>query len=152
MTIFNELIYEVSNGKSFYADFEKRNLKVDGNYLVKDNVPYDSTVNLLDISEEDSNIDNIIKTIEILYKRYKYSIPTERSDSKRRKYFKALPIDEIPDEYLMVAEDRDLMQAYLEGFILCMLIADKLAWHDEWGNFFWQSNNDEDLVLLKKWF
>ena len=83
---------------------------------------------------------------------YKYSLPSERSDSKRKKYFKALPIEKIPDAKLLIAGRRETMQAALEGFILCAIITDQFKWDEKiMGKWFYQSENDPDLVLLRSW-
>ena len=91
--------------------------------------------------------------IEELYHKYKYSLPSERSDNKRRKYFKALPMEEITDEQLMVAERREITQAALEGLVLCLIVSGQLVWDEEimQGKWFWQSKSDPDLVLLRSW-
>ena len=94
----------------------------------------------------------ILKTIDVLYDYYKHSLPSERSDKKRRKYFKALSIDELTDEQLLFAGRREIAQAKLEGFILCMILENRFVWDDiQLGKWFYQSKDDSDLVILKKW-
>lgn len=103
--------------------------------------------------EDDSyfTIDIILQMIDCLYKRYKYSIPSKRSDSKRKVYFKAFPMEEISDEKL-VMERREISQARLEGFILCMILEGRFVWDEKkLGKWFYQSNEDSDLVILRKW-
>ena len=149
MSIYLELLERVSNGESFHINFEKRNMKVGNEYLIKEGEfgeskelvsgPYDMRI--------------VLNMIEELYKQYKYSLPSERSDNKRRKYFKALPMEEITDEQLIVAERREISQASLEGFVLCMIVSGQLVWDEEImnGKWFWQSKNDSDLVVLRNW-
>ena len=150
MTIYEELIERVSNGETFHIDFEKRTIKV-GKEKIVDNEEYDKGKNLIQI-DDDRGFEYIMKTIYQLYLNYKYSIPSERSDSKRKKYFKALSIDEIPDHMLFNAERREVAQAKLEGFILCSVLIGKFYWQEErLGKWFWQSKGDPDLVILKKW-
>jgi hypothetical protein len=95
----------------------------------------------------------VLDNIEQLYQRYKYSLPSERSDNKRKRYFKALPMEEITDERLMVAERREIACAALEGFVLCMIVSGQLVWDEEVmeGKWFYQSKIDSDLVLLRSW-
>ena len=154
MSIYLEFIERVSNGEPFHIDFEKKNMKVGKEYLVKDG-KYDGTGPLLLCSDFDElqRLDGILSIIEGLYAKYKYSLPSERSDNKRKKYFKALPMEEITDEQLMVAERRETSQAALEGFVLCMIVSGQLIWDEEVmnGKWFWQSQNDSDLVLLRSW-
>ena len=129
-------------------------MKVGKDYLIKDG-EFDETRKPLYCSEfhELQNLDGILWNVEQLYKRYKYSLPSERSDNKRRHYFKALHMEEITDEQLIVAERREVSQAALEGFVLCMIVGGQLVWDEEimQGKWFWQSKNDSNLVLLRSW-
>jgi hypothetical protein len=149
MSIYLELLERVSDGESFHIDFEKRNMKVGRDYLIKEG-EFDESNELITNTYE---IRTILNMIEELYKAYKYSLPSERSDSKRRKYFKALPMEEITDEQLMVAERRECAQAALEGFVLCMIVSEQLTWDENvmQGKWFYQSESDPDLVLLRTW-
>ena len=150
MSIYSELIERVDNGERFHIDFEKRNMRVGKEYLIKDG-EYDTSKELFGI--EIYSLQVALHMIRELYKNYKYSLPSERSDSKRRKYFKALTIDELPDEQLMVAGRRETAQAALEGFILCAVLTGQLTWDEEimGGKWFWQSKTDPDLVILRSW-
>ena len=154
MSIQLELIERVSGGEYFHIDFEKRNMKVGKDYLIKDS-KFDESKQLLYCSDshELQNLYGVLRKLEQLYKRYKYSLPSERSDNKRRHYFKALPMEEITDEQLIVAERREVSQAALEGFVLCMIVSGQLVWDEDimQGKWFWQSKTDPDLVLLRSW-
>ena len=149
MSIYLELLERVSNGESFHVDFAKRNLKVGNEYLIKRG-EFDESKELV---SGPYDIQTTLIMIEELYKNYKYSLPSERSDNKRRKYFKALPMEEIADEQLMTAERREFSQAVLEGFVLCMIVSGQLVWDEEimQGKWFYQSKSDPDLVLLRTW-
>ena len=95
---------------------------------------------------------DVLSCIEGLYSIYKYSLPSERSDSKRRKYFKALSINELTDKQLLVAQNREVSQARLEGFILCSILEGHFMWdEEEHGKWFYQSKSDPDLVILRSW-
>jgi hypothetical protein len=145
MTIYEELIQRVSDGETFHIDFEKRTMKI-GKHKIIDNGEYDTSKPLINFKGF------VFETIEKLYQDYKYSLPSERSDSKRQKYFKALPIDDISDMQLMAAERREVTQAKLEGFILCMILMNTFTWDElTHGKWFWQSKTDEDLVILRSW-
>lgn len=145
MTIYEELIQKVSEGSRFNINFETRTMKI-GKKKVIDNGEYGGK-ELISIK-----INDPLDIIENLYSQYKFSIPSERSENKRRGYFKALSANELTDEELICGERREVARARLEGFILCMILNGKLTW-DEFtmGKWFWQSNNDPDLVILKKW-
>ena len=152
MSVYSEFIKRVNEGESFYINFEKRNMKVGKEYLITDG-EFDETKIILRHYKKYNSIEVILQKIEQLYKNYKYSLPSERSDNKRRHYFKALPMEEITDEQLMVAERREVACAALEGFILCMIVSGQLVWDEDImeGKWFYQSKTDPDLVLLRSW-
>jgi hypothetical protein len=152
MSIYYEFIERVSNGECFCIDFENRNMKVGKDFLIKEGM-YDSSKELFDDMWKMYDVNVVIWFIKELYAQYKYSLPSERSDNKRKKYFKALPMEEITDEQLMAAERREVAQAALEGYVLCMIVSGKLIWdeHVMQGKWFWQSKDDPDLVLLRSW-
>ena len=145
MTIYGELMTRVDDGESFHIDFEKRNMKVGKQFLIKDG-KYDVKRKLIGGTPTD-----VMSIIEELYQSYKYSLPSERSCNKRRQYFKALRVDELTDKQLMTGCIREGARARLEGFILCMVLNGSLKWDESWGTFFWQSEKDDDLVILRRW-
>lgn len=146
MTIYEELIERVSNGEPFCIDFEKRNMRVGKEYLIK-NGKYDTTKKLISTSEESISI------IEKLYQEYQTSLPSERSENKRRKYFKALPIEELTINNMVNGQLRDVAQCKLEGYILCSILNGDFKWNkDVMGDgWFWQSENNKNLILLRTW-
>lgn len=151
--IYLELIDRVDDGETFYVDFEKRTMKVGKDYLIK-NGEYDADKGLFpSLYDNPYSLQVVLHQIRELYRNYKYSLPSERSESKRKKYFKALSVEELTDEQLVRADRRESAQAALEGFILCSIIAGHLVWDDEvmGGKWFWVSRSDEDLVILKQW-
>ena len=151
MAIYQELIERVDNGETFCVDFEKRTIKVGKEYLINNEDNYTSEDLFGKLYDEPYSLHVVLHVIRDLYKNYKYSLPSERSDSKRKKYFKALSVDELTDEQLMCAWKRETAQAALEGFILCSIIAGHLTWDEDVmeGKWFYQSKNDSDLVILK---
>ena len=153
MAIYQELIERVDNGETFCVDFEKRTIKVGKEYLIKGNETYTSDELFGKLYDKPYSLHVVLHVIGDLYKNYKHSLPSERSDSKRKKYFKALSVDELTDEQLMYAWKRETAQAALEGFILCSVIAGHLVWNEEMmqGKWFYQSKSDPDLVILRSW-
>lgn len=146
MTIYEELLSRVEQGEKFSIDFEKRDMKVGKDWLIKDGV-WDKKKELIN--------DYLIflkplDTIEILYNMYKISCPSQRSDSNRKKYFKALSVDELTDEQMIVGLNREVAQARLEAFILIAILKG-WTWKEEYGKWFWASQNDKDLILLRRW-
>ena len=149
MSICAEALERVANGETFYIDFEKRIMKV-GMDKVIDNGEYDTSKTLF--NKENYNQQSILHTIERLYKTYKYSLPSERSDNKRRKYFKALSADELTDEQMMFGMNREVAQFTLEAFILCMILSGDFVWDEELhGKWFYQCPSDPDLIILRSW-
>lgn len=150
MSIYYELIRRVESGETFYIDFEKKTMKVGNKFLIKDGV-FDENRKLTNILDS-MELEDIIQHIEEEYYYYKFSLPSERNDNKRKKYFKALSINELTDEQMIFAHNRELAQCRLEGFILCAILAGKFKWNEEkLGKWFYQSKNDPDLVILRKW-
>lgn len=145
MTIYKELLERAYNGEKFSINFKTGTLKIGRNVLI------DGWACDVDREFIDDDSTDVLRTIEEYYQAYKYSLPSERSDSARRKYFKALSISEIPDEYLFIAESREYARARLEGYILCSIANGKLKWNEQWGSFFWQSKTDADLIILRDW-
>ena len=144
MTVYEELIERVGDGECFCVDFEKQTIKI-GKKKVKLSDPERKLMNYVDKNE-------VISDIELLYKNYKYSMPSERSDKKRRTYFKALSVDKLTDAQLVCGVSRELAQARLEGFILCAVLSGYLVWDDfKTDGWFCQSQNDADLLILKSW-
>lgn len=148
MSLYKKLLLGVKNGDSFSIDFNKRTLKIN-----RKKIELDSIVNL--ISNEDlvdENITNIVNgdfydTVEILYSKYRKSIPNSRN---KKSYFKALDIDDLTDEELIYGLNRNYAQFILEAYILFYSIKyqDKINWNEN--NWFYQGKN-KDLILLKKW-
>lgn len=148
--ILEELIERVNNGDKFHIDFEKRNMKVGKIYLIKDG-QYDEGKYILSKREGPASIDRVLTIIDDLYDTYKYSMPSEKSESKRKKYFKALPVEELTDEQLVNGEAREVAQCALEGYILTRILDGSLYWDEQlMGKWFYQGN-DPDLIILKKW-
>ena len=149
MSIFLKGLEQVENGERFHIDFEQRTMKV-GQDKVIDNGEYDISQLLYD--EKFDNPKSLLDKVRELYIAYKLSLPSERSDKKRRKYFKALPIDEITDEQLIYGVRREIAQYMLEAFILCAIINGDFVWDDEiHGKWFYQDKFEQDLVILKNW-
>jgi hypothetical protein len=149
MSIYSEMYERVMNGERFHIDFEKRTMKVGGQIII-DGGEYDTSKVLY--NEDYEHLDDILQKIGSLYAVYKHSLPSERSDNKRRKYFKALSVDELTDEQLIIGRTREVAQYLLEAFILCMIIKGDFVWDEEiMGKWFWQDEFDPDLVILKSW-
>lgn len=149
MTLYEELIKRVSEGEPFYVNFKNRTLKIGKKFIIADGV-YDDSMELIACSYD--KLESLLDVIDNLYCNYKYSLPSERSDSKRCKYFKALSVNEMNDMQLIAGERREVARARLEGFILCVILNGKLQWDEtKLGKWFYQSKTDPDLVILRSW-
>lgn len=143
--IYQETVRAVENGARFKVDFQTRSLKVNGKYVIRDG-SYEGVLGVPHCSEEE-----FFSIVEELYRRYKHSIPSERSESTSRRYFMALPERELSDDDMLYGERRDKSQIELELFILCQLLGG-FKWNPEkFGRWFWQSKEDKELVILRQW-
>lgn len=144
--IYKETLGRVSNGARFSVNFEQRSLKVDGKYLIKGG-QYEGNLGCPVVTDS-------ITEIEQLFNCYCHSVPSQRSDNKHRKYFRALPEKELSDTDMLYGKSRELAQVELEMFVLCQMIQGTLKWEDfaEEKNWFWQSPSLPSLIMLKKWF
>lgn len=149
MSIFLEGLKRVENGDRFHINFEQRTMKI-GQDKVIDGGNYDTSQVLY--NEKFDSPQSFMDKVRELYITYKFSLPSERSDKKRRKYFKALPIDELADEQLIYGIRREIAQYMLEAFILCAILNGDFAWDDDiHGKWFYQDKLEQDLVILKNW-
>jgi hypothetical protein len=149
MSIYTEGYERVVNGERFHIDFEKRTMKVGGDVIIN-NGEYDMSKELY--CGEYNGLHEILRDIRASYFDYKHSLPSERSDSKRRKYFKALSVGEMTDEQLVLGSPREVAQYVLEALILCLIVKGDLIWdEDVMGKWFWQDDIDPDLVILRSW-
>lgn len=144
--IYKETLGRVSNGARFSVNFEKRSLRVDGKYLIK-NGQYEGNLGCPVVTYP-------IGQIERLYYNYNHSVPSQRNDNKHRKYFRALSEKELSDVDMLYGKPRELAQVELELFVLCQILQNSLQWDDFAGEkqWFWQSPSLPSLIMLKKWF
>lgn len=141
----------VLNGAKFNINFEQRSLSINGQYLIKNGKIQLKGVGLGCWHKEDFPEEKMFESLERHYRLYKHSVPSERSESHRRSYFKALPEKELTDEDMMYGDNREFARYWLEAFVLAMIMCGAFKWKEDWGTWFWQSPNDKDLVILRKW-
>ncbi len=143
--IYRSAIMAVEQGANFKIDFRSRNLKIDGKPIIRNGV-WEG-----ELGVSMCGVENFLAQVEELYRRYKHSVPSERSESKSRRYFKALPESDLDDAAMLYGERRDNAQVELELYILCQIL-NGLTWDSEtMGKWFWQSKTDKDLVILRNW-
>jgi hypothetical protein len=145
MSIFLKGLEKVENGERFYINFEQRTMKVGQDKMI-DGGEYDTSQVLYESSQA------LLDKVRELYITYKYSLPSKRSENKRKKYFKSLPMDELTDEQLFCWAGREVAQYMLEAFILCAIISGDFVWDEEiHGKWYYQDALDSDLVILRSW-
>lgn len=143
--IYQNAIQAVENGTNFKVDLQTRSLKLNGKYVIQEG-KYEG-----ELGVPICDADEFFTTLEELYHRYKYSVPSERSESKSRHYFKAFPERELSDEAMLYGQRRDKAQVELELYLLCQII-NGFTWDsDKMGKWFWKSKADKDLVILRNW-
>lgn len=145
--IYQETIAKVEAGARCRVNLERMDLRINGKYVIKHG-KYEGNLGIEPTTSEES-----LQEIERLYERYRHSIPSERSDAQRKVYFQALAEYELSDDDMFYGERRDVAQIALELYVLCAILNNSLVW-DEFapGKWFWKSQNQSGLILLKKWF
>lgn len=145
INIYQEAVLAVEDGARFKVDFRSRSLKLDGKFVIQDG-KYEGELGVPDCGEEE-----FYANVEELYRRYKHSVPSQRSEGKQRLYFMALPEKCLDDDDMLYGERRDKAQIELELYVLCRILSG-FKWNPEKaGRWFWQSEADKDLVILKSW-
>ncbi len=137
---YNEIIREVEDGAKFTVNFAKRTFRLSG-----------KTIDLTKCSALERTDFPLMRQIECLYELYKHSVPSERSESHRRCYFKALPEKSLTDADMMFGMQREVARCHLELSVLIAIMDGRLTWKEEWGTWFWQSQNDKDFIILRDW-
>ena len=150
MNIYESITKAAADGKRWSVCLHERSCSIDGKTVINDDGDIVNDDDILGV--EPMPIGEVMDRLHELYGKYKHSIPSERSERKsRHAYFKALTEDELTDEDFMRGDNRLECQARLEMFVLGMVLNGSLRWQDGWGSWFWQSDKDKDLVLLRSW-
>lgn len=140
---YKEVIQAVENGAKFTINFQKRTCRVNGKVVMSEEDKPNDTPCI--------TLEDMITEIEQRYAVYKHSVPSERSESHRHYYFKALPEKELSDEDMMYGERREVARCRLELYVLFCIILGRLTWNPSWGTWFWRSKDDNDLIILRDW-
>jgi len=142
-SIMDQLFKNIKLGFSYSFNFKTKSLKCNYQYLVKDGKYEGEFWN--------ESYDNLIEKLRDLYRSFKYSVP---SVTQNKSYFKALKSDELTDAELVLGEPRNLAQAKLEGYLFGLILSGK-SWDsipEFKGKWFYQDDNDKDLIIFKDWF
>ena len=142
MSIYGDFLSNFSSeNKRWKADLKNKTLICEDKKYIESSM-YDIRHDLIVIDGINSDTSRkkcneiCFEIIENLYHKYKYSIPSERSEKYRqREYFRALKPDEMTDEQLV-----------------CASLAGYLTWDEEqMGSHWFYQGKDKDLIILKKW-
>lgn len=142
--IYHRAIEAVRNGATFKVDFKTKTLTINRTKVI-DNGTFDGRFKCGEPKD-------IIANIERLYYLYQHSLPSERSENKRKRYFRALPESELSDDDMMFGEYREVAQIALEMAVLCAAMGGEIARLFTDKMWFWQSPNNPSLIILKQWF
>ena len=170
-TLYQKLVEKIEQGSKFSIYLEKKQLIVDGKDVLRMRDGFDTpffvefksrrnwrikavTNHLfLGVQKADS-IEQALAVINDLYQIYKYSRPSERSDSKSsHTYFKALPELELSTDDMLNSESREVARFRLEYHVLAYIMLGILKWDDTimHGHWFYKSPIDQDLIILRSW-
>ena len=131
--IYRETVTAIENGANFRIDFQSRSLKVNGRHMIR-NGRYDGAPWLPEYGCGDFFTD-----VEELYRRYKHSIPSERSQSKSRRYFMALPESDLEDGDMLYGQPG--YRAIRAGILYPL---------PDYRRVHMESRNDGQMVLAKR--
>lgn len=146
--IWKESHDAVANGARFNISLEKRTMRIGKKYVILDG-KFDGE---LGFDDAPATSDEMLAHIEDLYDVYRHSVPSERSDARRKTYFQAMKMEELSDEELIYGEPREIAMFRLEAYILFCILCGLFDWDAIMGNkWFWASENDRNLVILGKW-
>lgn len=145
--IWNEAQEKIHNGSTFRIDLVKRNLVIDGKYIIKEG-QYEGDLGY----NTDFPVNALLAMAEEFYWQYLHSVPSARSEAKRRRYFRALPEHKLSEDDMLYGESRELALLRLELYLLIAALHEDLKWDefakDKW---FWQSKKHSSLIILKQW-
>ena len=144
-SVFEKLLAVSDNGIKYKINFVQKTLAINGKEV-------ELSENL--ITEEDLrrlNLDNLApwQIVEELYRRYKISAPSAYKNGNRP-YFKANDFEDLDEADIAFGAPRNYAQACLEGYVLVAGLSGQLVWQND-KHWFWQSETDKDLVVLKEW-
>lgn len=157
MSIYKELLDAVDNGKKFKVDLVDKSLWINKRQIIKKGEIVDEEdkrkefIKKWDLAlhfEAMPLNENVWDVIESLYKEFKYSVPNKHS--KTACYFKALLSEELTDAQIAFNYEREFAKAMLEGYILLASLSCWIKWEND-KHWFWQSESDKDLIILKEW-
>lgn len=142
MSIYSDLLERVDRGAKYNINLVDKTLKIDGKEIALEG-------NLIDINEGSFIYEHPWETLEALYFSYKRSVTSEKSNGNKP-FFKAVNAEELTDNEIAFNLSRNYCQAALEGYVLLAGLSGWLTWNND-NHWFWQSDKDKELVVLREW-
>lgn len=156
MSIYATLLQKAKDGGYYKINLKTKTLQIgskeyvkEGVVLIEDDLICNEDFEQFDIMIGDIKNMSWKNVVWHLYNIFKYSVP--RTNYKDRSYFKALPCEELSLGDMACGVDRSLAQAMLEGYILLGSIAGWIVWNENESHWFWQNEDDMNLIVLKEW-
>ena len=144
-------------GRNVSANRRKTGDAIDGylslgcmqNAMRTSKAAYETLVRSLSCKERQTDVPDgqlpvCSETIEQLYDTYKHSIPSEKTMGRVSR-FKALPESELSDDDMLYGVSREEAERALEKAMRGFRMP------EDAGSWFWQSEKDKDLVVLRSW-
>lgn len=135
----------IMNGDKVKVDLDRKNLTVGHKMLIKEGelqFGYELGIDKVDTQ-------TALDVIESRYYMYKYSMPCKEHYDWP---FKCLPLEEMSDDEIIYSLNRDEARATLEFEVLALGLNGSIQWDEaKMGTWFWQSQRDKDLVILRNW-
>lgn len=144
--IFTESLELIQNGMPFNINLKKRNLTVGYNKIIVDG-KFEGELGV----PERENIDEAILDIEDAFEKFYHSIPSEKTDARRKNYFVGLKFDELTHEDQIYGAPRDPARFVLEFVLLAHLIRGTFYWSENFKSWSWVSPRNRHLVILRQW-
>jgi hypothetical protein len=84
-----------------------------------------------------------VEQLEAAYAAYKHSVPSEKTIQRTSRFY-ALPESELSDDDMLYGVSREDAERELERALQGFTLPEGAGW-------FWQSEDDPDLVVLRSW-
>lgn len=136
MKDFEEIFEEIRDGAKWKIDFSTRSFIVNGEKLIDNGEHIGVQQYDFDVAMADMN-----------FVAFQHSIPGKNDATNA--YFKGQSYDQLSDLDRLIGEPRELRRLRLEFVVLECLINGAITIPD--GQWFWQSKNNKDFIILRSW-
>lgn len=144
-SIFLQAIEAVESGAKFVIKLDTKSCRINKHWIIK-NGEYSGNLGV-ELDDETT----FLEKVEKLFELYSHSIPSERTENRRKNYFKAIEEKDLSDDDMLYGERREIAQFELEFYVLAQSILGFQWNQDTMGRWFWQSPTNKRLIILKQW-